>query len=390
MSVYLVIASSAALACVFLVIGVLRKRWGWAYSWTWKPKLSLSLAIRSIVCISKCFCGSPSGTNPSSKSIEDVETSEDRVDKPGIAGSRDAAPGLNESDLKELISLINENDGGPPWQPLMEKSTATLVYRAWYRDSPTGPTQYRTRTIFKNVSPKVVRDFFWDDEFRIKWDKMLVEHRTLHVSPKDGSMLVRWIRKLPVIGSEREYIIVRRIWESQTRYYCVTKGTECLSLPKRKTPRRVECYYSSYLINSVEVDEGQEHTEVLLFHHEDSGLPKEIVRMAARAGIWGLVKRMDTAVQSYSIVRASGAPPSEFARHAAVTTKFRPSTIPIEHTRREAETTAEKRKDSNAPWWLVLGGIVIVSCLTVHTAKRKTPMSAAAGRCLWRFPMNKN
>lgn len=75
-----------------------------------------------------------------------------------------------------------------------------------------GPTQYRTRTIFKNVSPEVLRDFFWDDEFRAEWDKMLVEYRTLQVCSKNGTMIVQWIRKVrhlkkPVLQKRRQELI---------------------------------------------------------------------------------------------------------------------------------------------------------------------------------------
>lgn len=136
---------------------------------------------------------------------------------------------------------------------------------------------------------------------------------------------------------------------------------------------------------------------MLLFHYEDSGLPKEIVRMAARAGMWGLMRRMDTAVQSYSIARANGAPPSEYARNAAVTTEFGPSTVPVDHLvpdgakrLRKVEKKDKKRKGRNVPRWLVVGGIVIVSCLTMQVAARKRMPMSGAGRCWWRFPMNKN
>lgn len=59
-----------------------------------------------------------------------------------------------------------------------------------------GPTQCRTRTVLENTSPELLRDFYWDDEFRIKWDKMLVYFKTLYACPQTGTMVVHWIRKV--------------------------------------------------------------------------------------------------------------------------------------------------------------------------------------------------
>lgn len=106
----------------------------------------------------------------------------------------------------------------------------------------------------------MVRDFFWDDEFRLKWDDMLTHASTLEECPTTGTMVVQWVRKVrnyffvvyifyfspscaqdalaaladlvkcfffvfqfPFFCSDREYIIGRRIWESGRSYYCVTK-----------------------------------------------------------------------------------------------------------------------------------------------------------------------
>jgi hypothetical protein len=42
----------------------------------------------------------------------------------------------------------------------------------------------------------MVRDFFWDDEFRDKWDDMLVHAETLEECPTRGTMVVQWVRKV--------------------------------------------------------------------------------------------------------------------------------------------------------------------------------------------------
>lgn len=60
----------------------------------------------------------------------------------------------------------------------------------------TGPPQYRSSTIFEDATPEMVRDFFWDDEFRPKWDNMLIHSETLEESHTIGTMVVQWVRKV--------------------------------------------------------------------------------------------------------------------------------------------------------------------------------------------------
>lgn len=61
-----------------------------------------------------------------------------------------------------------------------------------------GPPQYRSRTVFEDATPERVRDFFWDDEFRVesKWDDMLLYHKILEQWPSTGEIVVHWIRKV--------------------------------------------------------------------------------------------------------------------------------------------------------------------------------------------------
>ena len=60
----------------------------------------------------------------------------------------------------------------------------------------TGPTVYRSRTVFEDATPELVRDFFWDDEFRPKWDPMLAYFKILDECPHTGMMVVHWIKKV--------------------------------------------------------------------------------------------------------------------------------------------------------------------------------------------------
>ncbi|XP_030524305.1 uncharacterized protein LOC115736648 [Rhodamnia argentea] len=371
-----------AVAFVFVLVGLISSRnyKHCSYLWMWRPRricfrhvfggrllwVGIAFAPRQLcLVLNRIFCHSTDDTSMPS----DPNNVEDRLEMPDNATSNRVST-LDEAELKELMSHITESDGGPPWQLMMDKTTPTLTYQAWCRDPPVGPTRYCTRTVFTGVSPELLRDFFWDDEFRLKWEKMLVSCRTLHVCPRTGTMVVHWIRKLPLIRTEREYVIVRRIWQSESRYYCVTKGTTCPSLPNRRNTRRVEVYYSSWCINPVGSGSRQQQpaSEVILFHHEDIGVRKEIVKMCARAGMWGLVKKMEGAVQAYNLARASSTPRSSYAILACMTTKCGPLAVPAPYLEvdKDEKLKGRQRKDVNVLKWLVVGGVLIASGLTLQ------------------------
>ncbi|MBA0675773.1 hypothetical protein Goari_017298, partial [Gossypium aridum] len=130
---------------------------------------------------------------------------------------------VTENDLAHLLHLLEGKDGEMEWQRMMERTTSNMSYQAWRQEPVSGPAIYRSRTVFEDATPEVVRDFFWDDEFRPKWDTMLAYFKTLDECPCTGSMIVHWIRKFPFFCSDRDYIIGRRIWEDGKTYYCVTK-----------------------------------------------------------------------------------------------------------------------------------------------------------------------
>lgn len=50
--------------------------------------------------------------------------------------------------------------------------------------------------MFEDATPEILRDFFWDDEFRPTWDTMLSNSTTVEECPSTGTMIVKWIRKV--------------------------------------------------------------------------------------------------------------------------------------------------------------------------------------------------
>ncbi|XP_061983724.1 LOW QUALITY PROTEIN: uncharacterized protein LOC133703278, partial [Populus nigra] len=277
-----------------------------------------------------------------------------------------------EDDLEHLCKLVEVKDGGPAWIQIMDRSTPTMNYQAWRRIDPeTGPPQYRTRTVFEDATPEMVRDFFWDDEFRAKWDDMLVHAETLEECPIRGTMVVQWVRKFPFFCSDREYIIGHRIWESGRLYYCVTKGVPCTSVPRRNKPRRVDLYYSSWCIRAVESKRGDGELtacEVMLFHHEDMGIPWEIAKLGVRQGMWGAVKKLEPGLRAYQKHRASAAPLSRSAFMAQINTKVSADylrsleTSISDSSEIEIRETSEKPVGHNVPKFLVIGGAVALAC----------------------------
>jgi len=55
---------------------------------------------------------------------------------------------------------------------------------------------YCSRTIFEDATPELVRDFFWDGDFRLKWDPMLAYSKSLDEFPQNGATIVHWIKKV--------------------------------------------------------------------------------------------------------------------------------------------------------------------------------------------------
>ncbi|XP_047317767.1 uncharacterized protein LOC124921186 [Impatiens glandulifera] len=261
--------------------------------------------------------------NSSSSSLASFEgTDDDSKIYSEISSIEDA---VTSKDVEHLMHLLDGKDGETAWQSIMKHSTSNLAYQAWRHESETGPIIYRSRTVFEDATPEMVRDFFWDDEFRPKWDPMLAYFKILEECPRTGAMIVHWIKKFPFFCSDREYIIARRLWESERTYYCVSKGVPYLPLQKCNKPRRVDLYFSGWVIKSVPSRKGEGQLsacEVSLVHYEDMGIPKDVAKLGVRHGMWGTVKKMHASFRSYQNLRKPGAPLSRYAVLASIGTNI--------------------------------------------------------------------
>ena len=76
----------------------------------------------------------------------------------------------------------------------------------WWFCLQSGPAVYRSRSVFEDATPEVVRDFFWDDEFRPKWDTMFAYVKILEECPHTGTMIVHWIRKVDEMNGSYNFV----------------------------------------------------------------------------------------------------------------------------------------------------------------------------------------
>uniref|UniRef100_A0A1J3IA26 StAR-related lipid transfer protein 7, mitochondrial n=1 Tax=Noccaea caerulescens TaxID=107243 RepID=A0A1J3IA26_NOCCA len=301
---------------------------------------------------------------------------------------------VTEKDLEHLLYLLEAGNANMEWQSMMDKSTPNMSYQAWRHEPETGPVVYRSRTVFEDASPEIVRDFFWDDEFRPKWDPMLAYFKTLEEDTHTGTTIVHWIKKFPFFCSDREYIIGRRIWESGKKYYAVTKGVPYAALPKRDKPRRVEVYFSSWIIKAVESRKGDGQLsacEVSLVHCEDMGIPKDVAKLGVRHGMWGAVKKLNSGLRAYQTARKQGAALSRSAQMARITTKLNmdlvetSSRVEEEEKRgRAVEKNARGQKEQfGVDWkWIVVGGVALACGL--HSSAIAKALMVGAGQRLAR------
>ncbi|KAL8170378.1 hypothetical protein V2J09_022182 [Rumex salicifolius] len=354
---------------------------GVVLGWSWRPKWANFVTDFPVPSLSPIGFDSIPGFGSLKAQLPCLAPSisnnelDDQISNPNSSSA--VSSSVNEADLRHLRQLVVEKNGGPAWIHMMDRSTPTMAYKAWRRDPQTGPPQYRSSTVFEDSTPEMVKDFFWDDEFRFKWDDMLIHHATLEECTATGIMIVHWVRKFPFFCSDREYVIGRRIWESDGSYYCVTKGVHYPSLPRHSKPRRVDLYYSSWCIRPAASRKDGEMSacEVLLFHHEDMGIPWEIAKYGVRQGMWGAVKKIDPGLRAYQKERACGALLSRSATMAHKNTKVSPDKLrfledskvddlavgPVDGESSSSSSSGEKQA-GNVPKLLVVGGAVALAC----------------------------
>ncbi|XP_076890732.1 uncharacterized protein LOC143541931 isoform X2 [Bidens hawaiensis] len=272
---------------------------------------------------------------------------------------------VTEKDLEYLLHLLDGKDA--VWQSMIERSTSNMACQAWHYEPESGPVVYRSRTVFEDATPELVRDFFWDDEFRPKWDPMLTYVKILEECPRTGTMIVNWVKKFPFFCSDREYVIGRRIWEAGTgkAYYCVTKGVQYPGVRRRDKPRRVDRYFSSWVIRPVQSRKGDgilSSCEVILLHSEDMGIPRDVAKLGVRHGMWGTVKKLHGGFRAYQSARKQDPTLSRCALMATIATKISfDESVSGEEKENVITATRGGNVGGGVDWrWVAVGGAVAV------------------------------
>ncbi|KAK1418837.1 hypothetical protein QVD17_27984 [Tagetes erecta] len=282
--------------------------------------------------------------------------------KCNIASSGGDHDVVSGKDLEYLLHLLDGKEA--VWQNMFERSTSNMACQAWRYEPEIGPVVYRSRTVFEDATPELVRDFFWDDEFRPKWDQMLTYVKILEECSRTGTMIVNWVKKFPFFCSDREYVIGRRIWEDEKIYYCVTKGVEYPGLRRRDKPRRVDHYFSSWVIRPVQSRKGDgllSACEVTLLHNEDMGIPRDVAKLGVRHGLWGTVKKLHGGFRAYQSARKQDPSLSRCALMATITTKISFESMPVDQNTQHVTNIPGGKVGGGVDWrWVAVGGAVAV------------------------------
>lgn len=131
--------SQLALAAVSVVFGalvplfmalILIKGWSWSWHWSWSWRISWQPRI--VYCLRGHEYGATSSECASHRPRLTATSGGQSCSQP-LDHEQECCK-LDEDDLKVLVSHINETNGCPPWKLMMEHSTPSLTYQAWYRD----------------------------------------------------------------------------------------------------------------------------------------------------------------------------------------------------------------------------------------------------------------
>ncbi|WOK96351.1 stAR-related lipid transfer protein 7, mitochondrial [Canna indica] len=205
---------------------------------------------------------------------------------------------ISDADLRNLIiSLEGKLQGDDRWEDVIDKSSDLVSYKAKCCRPKDEPLKYLSVTIFEECSTELLRDFYMDNEYRKRWDKILIQHEQLQVDENSGIEIGRSIKKFPLL-TPREYVLAWRVWEGKDKtFYCLIKDCEHPLASRQKKYVRVGFFRSGWRIRQVP---GRDACEITMVHQEDAGLNVEMAKLAFARGIWSYVSKMNIALREYS------------------------------------------------------------------------------------------
>ncbi|URE37343.1 serine threonine-protein kinase [Musa troglodytarum] len=271
---------------------------------------------------------------------------------------------ISDADLRDLmISLEGKLQENERWEDVIEKSTDLVSYKAKCFRPKDGPPKYLSVTTFKQCSTELLRDFYMDNEYRKKWDKILIQHEQLQVDENSGTEIGQSIKKFPLM-TPREYILAWRVWEGENKtFYCIIKDCEHPLAPRQK--------------KYVRVVPGTDACEIAMVHQEDAGLNVEMAKLAFAKGIWSYVSKMNSALREYSsypsrltmvpmLLRVIKKVPPKLETCAETSIQEAPEKLGTVFGRQGRVDLSQKTPPRSSKKWianglLLLGGIVCLS-----------------------------
>ncbi|KAG2450137.1 hypothetical protein HYH02_000240 [Chlamydomonas schloesseri] len=209
------------------------------------------------------------------------------------------------------------SEGASPWEVMMEKEVPNLIkYVAYRRTLKNGKTEYKSVTYSPDATAQEFMDLYFDDDFRPKWDTMIIHHEVLeHGDFAQRQQVVRWTRRFPFkFLSDREYTIARRLFRTDDAMYGLTKVIDHPSSRRDTQVVKMDVFYSMWRSRTVECPwgSGKAACETVLLHHEQFKIMENLSRFAVRHGMWGFVRNLAERTPEFTAARrARGVNPNE-------------------------------------------------------------------------------
>ncbi|THU72167.1 hypothetical protein C4D60_Mb04t09260 [Musa balbisiana] len=263
---------------------------------------------------------------------------------------------ITDADLRDLtISLEGKLKRNERWEDLIDKSSNLVSYKAKFFRPKDGPLKFYSVTTFEKCSAELLRDFYMDNQYRIKWDNIVIHHEQLQVDENSGTEIGRCIKKFPLL-TPKEYILAWRVWEGKDKtFYCFTKVKLSVTVP------------------------GRDACEMTLVHQEDAGINIEMVKLGFAKGAWSYVSKMNNALREYSscspihltpvstLHRLIKKIPPELEANADTSVEEVPKRSSSVSGRRSRANISQKKPSRSPKRWilanglLLLGGIICLS-----------------------------
>lgn len=83
--------------------------------------------------------------------------------------------------------------------------------------------KYVSVTTFEDCSVDLLLDFYMDNDYRMQWDKTVVDHQQLQLDDASATEFGRTVKKFPFL-TRREYVLAWKLWQGTNgSFYCFSK-----------------------------------------------------------------------------------------------------------------------------------------------------------------------